>query len=150
MRLQAQIDQLRMFSVVVVLLRLHAWVGEVVDLHGDAEFFCGGFHQMRQLQDGKLFRELIVAPALASGCRVVTGDLDATYRVPNVEETARLSALPVNGEWLADGRLHAETIKDGAENVVIIEPIDQRLIERSFVRHRPINNALIEVGGANP
>src|SRR6267142_1650055 len=97
-----------MFCIVVVLLRLHARVGEVVDLHSDAEFSCGGLYQMRQFQDGKLFRELIVDPALASGCRVVTSDLDATHCVPNVEETARLSAFPVNGERLADGRLHAE------------------------------------------
>src|SRR5467141_4412602 len=138
-----------MFCIVVVLLRLHARVGEVVDLHSDAEFSCGGLYQMRQFQDGKLFRELIVDPALASGCRVVTSDLDATHRVPNVEETACLSALPVNGERLADGRLYAETIKDGAENVVIIEPIDQRLIEPSFVRHRSVNDALIQVRGAN-
>src|SRR6267143_3366010 len=93
MRLQAQIDQLRVFCVVVVLLRLYARVGDVVDFDRDAELSCGGLHQMRQFEDGKLFRELIIDTAFASGCRVVAGDLDAAHGIADIEETARLTAL---------------------------------------------------------
>jgi len=104
---------------------------------------------MRQFEDGKLFRELIIDAALASGCRVVAGDLDAAHGIADIEETARLAALAVDRERLPDSRLYAETIEDRAEDVVVVEAIDERFIERGFVRHRPVNDALIKVRGAN-
>src|SRR5712692_4570436 len=79
----------------------------------------------------------------------MTRNLDASDRVPNVEETACLTALAVHRERLADGCLHAEAIENRAENVVVIEAIDERFIQRSFVRHRSVYDTLIEVRGAN-
>src|SRR5712692_10513894 len=79
----------------------------------------------------------------------MTRKLDASDRVPNVQKTARLTALAVNRERLSDDRLHAEAIEDRAENVVIIEAIDERFVERGFLRHRSVNDALIEVRRAN-
>jgi len=77
-----------------MLLSLHSRVGDVIDFDGEAELSCGGCHQMCQVEDGKLLRELIIDAALASGRRIVAGNLDATHRIANVEETARLSPLP--------------------------------------------------------
>jgi len=105
---------------------------------------------MGQVQDGELLRELVVNAALAPGGRVVASKLDAANGVANVEETAGLAALAVHGERLADGGLHAEeTIQDSAEDVVVIETIDERFVERSFFRGGAINDALVEIGGAN-
>ena len=103
---------------------------------------------MGQFEHGKLFCELIIDAALASGSRVVTGDLDATHGVANVEETARLSSLAVNGERLSDGRLNTKAIQDGAKDIIIVEAIDQRLIERCFVRHCSVNDSLVQVRSA--
>src|SRR5205807_6245060 len=131
-----------------MLLSLHSRVGDVVDFDGEAELSCGGLHQMRQVQDGKLLRELIIDAALASGRRIVAGDLDATHRVANVQEAARLSALAVNGQRLSDGRLNTKAIQDGAKDIIIVEAIDQRLIERGFVRHCSVNDSLVQVRSA--
>src|SRR5437879_5130629 len=79
----------------------------------------------------------------------MTGNLDTSNGVTDVEEPARLAALPVYRERLADGRLHAETVEDGAEHVVIVEAIDQFFSKRGFVRHGSVNHALIEVRGPN-
>src|SRR5260370_19626905 len=79
----------------------------------------------------------------------MTSNLDTSDRVPNVEETARLTALTVYRERLADGRLYAETVENGAEDIVIIEAIDECFIERGFIRRRSVNDTLIEVRGAN-
>jgi len=133
MRLQAQIDQLRVFCVVVVLLRLYARSGMWSISTATPSFLAAGLHQMRQFEDGKLFRELIIDTAFASGCRVVAGDLDAAHGIADIEETARLTALAVDSERLPNGRLHAETIQDRAEDVVVVEAIDERFIERGFV-----------------
>src|SRR5437667_409731 len=131
-----------------MLLSLHARVGDVIDFDGEAELSSGGRHQMRKVEDGKLFRELIIDAALGSRRRIVAGDLDATHRVANVEETARLSALAVNREGLSDGRLNTKAIQDGAKDIIIVEAIDQRLIERGFLRHRPVNDSLVQVRSA--
>ena len=149
MRLQAEVNELRMLGVVIVLLGLNAGIGDVIDLHRHAKFLCGRFHHPGQIHNGELFGELVINAALAFASGVMTGNLDTPHRVPNIQKAARLPALAIDREWLADGRLHAETIKDRAEHVVIVETIDQRFIECGFVRHRSIDHALIEVRGAN-
>ena len=149
MGLQSEVDEFRMFCIVIVLLCLNARIGNVIDLHRHAKFVCGRFHYPGQVENGELFGELVVNPALAFGGRVMTGNLDTSHGVPNVEEAACLPALAVDSERLADGCLHAETVQDGAEHVVVVESIDQRLIQRGFVRHRSVNHALIEVCGSN-
>src|SRR5436309_3157970 len=149
MGLQSEVDEFRMFCIVIVLLGLNARIGNVIDLHRHAKFVCGRFHYPGQVENGELFGELVVNPALAFGGRVMTGNLDTSHGVSNVEEAARLPALAVDSERLADGCLHAETVEDGAEHVVIVEAIDQRFVERGFVRHRSVNHALIEVCGSN-
>src|SRR5437764_14984741 len=115
-----------------MLLGLHSWVGEVIDFDDDVELSCGGLHEMGQFEDGKLFRELIIDAALAPGCRVVTGDLDATHGVASVEETARLSSLAVNGERLSDGRLNTTAIPDAAKHINAVEAVDQHCIKPAF------------------
>src|ERR1700674_5690564 len=105
----------------------------VIDLDRTAQFLCGGFHHVGQIQNRELFGELVVNAALAFGCGVVAGNLDTSDRVANVKETARLSALAVNGERLSDGGLNTKAIQHSTEDVVIVEAIDQRLIERGFV-----------------
>ncbi len=110
-RLQPQINQFGVRSVVIVLLGLHPRIGNVIDFHGDAHLFRGPFHHVRQVQHGKLFRELVVNAALALFRRVLAGDLHAAHRVSNIQEAPRLSALAIHRQWLPDGRLHAEAIQ---------------------------------------
>src|SRR5438876_6506153 len=109
-RLQAKVDELRMLCIVIVVLGFHARIGDVIDLHRHAKFVCGRFHYPGQVENGELFGELVVNPALAFGGRVMTGNLDTSNGVPYVEEAACLPSLAVYGERLADGRLHAETV----------------------------------------
>src|SRR5258708_7590366 len=138
-----------MLCVVIVLLGFHARIGNVIDLDGHAKFFRRGFHHARQLHDRELFGELVVYAAFALSGRIVARDLDAPDRVANVEESARLTALAIDRERLADGGLHAEPIEDRAEHIVIIEAIDECFIERRFSGRCSVNYALIEIRGAN-
>src|SRR5260370_37580653 len=111
-RLQAELDKLRMLGVVVVLLGLDTRIRKVIDLDRHAKFLCGGFHHVGQVQNGELFGELVVNAALAFGCGVMTSNLDTSDRVPNVEKAARLTALTGDRQWLAAGRRYADTISD--------------------------------------
>ena len=61
--------------------------------------------------------------------RVQAGNLDAANRVANIEKAARLPALAIHRERMADGRLHAEAVQHRAENFVVIETVDERFIQ---------------------
>src|SRR6267143_326733 len=111
MRLQAQVDELRVLRVVIVLLGLDTRIRNVIDLNRHAKFSCGGFHHVCQVQNRKLFSELVVNTALTFGGGVMTSNLDTSDRVPDVEESARLPALSVDRERLADGCLYAKSIE---------------------------------------
>ena len=81
---------------------------------------------------------------------IQTRDLDAAHGVANIQKTARLAALAVNRERMPDGRLNAEAIQHRAKYLVVIEAIDQRLVQRDFIGHGPVNHALVEIGRAQP
>src|SRR6266550_448053 len=94
-----------------MLLGLHSWVGEVIEFDDDVELSCGGLYEMGQFEDGKLFRELIIDAALASGCRVVTGDLDATHgsaKTPDLASEHHVVAVVHFREVIEGARLLRE------------------------------------------
>src|SRR5579863_525928 len=111
MRFQPEFNQLRVFRVVVVLLGLHSRVGDMIDLDGKVQLLPRGLYHSRQVQNRKLFGELVENPALSLSRRIQTGNLDAAHGVPNIEKTAGLSSLAVNGERMPNGRLNAEAIE---------------------------------------
>ena len=149
MWLKTQINELRVLGVVIMLFCLDARIGKMVDFDVHPQFFPDCFHHLRQFENRELLRELVVHSALAARGRILAGNLDAANRVSNVEKTTHLSALAVHGEWLANGRLHAEAVEHGAEHVILIEPIDEGFVESNFVGHRPVHDALIQIRGAN-
>jgi hypothetical protein len=107
-------------------------------------------HHVRQFQHLELLGELIEHAALAGLGRIQAGQFDATHGVANIQIAARLSALAVHGQRISHGGLHAEPVQHRAENFVVIEAVDQRLVERHFVGHGAVDHALIQVGGAQP
>src|SRR5579862_2055622 len=111
MRLQTEIEKLRMFRVVIMLLRLNARIGEVFHRDCHAQLFRGGLHHLRDFQYRKLFRKLVVYAAFTPSRGVQTGDFDAAYGITDVQESARLAALPINSERMSDNRLNAEAVQ---------------------------------------
>ena len=51
---------------------------------------------------------------------------------------------------MSRGGLRAETVEHGAEDLVVIEAVDQGLVQRHFLGHRAVHHALVEIGGAQP
>src|SRR5262249_55100551 len=98
---------------------------------------------MRQVQNGKALGELVVDAALALGSGIVTSDFDAANGVANVEKSARLAAFAIDGERLTNGGLNAEAVEDGAEDVVVVEAVDECFILRRLVSHGAIDDALV-------
>ena len=78
----------------------------------------------------------------------VDRQLDAGERVADVEEAAGLGAGAVDGERVADHRLQAEAVEDGAEDLVVVEAGDQALVAGGLVGLDPVDDALVEVGRA--
>src|SRR5271167_3121565 len=144
MRLQAEFNQLRVFCIVIMLLRFHSRVREVLDFNRQTKFFACGLDHSRQVQNGKLFRELIEYPALPSSRRIQTCDLDAPNSVTNVEKAASLAPLAVYGERVSNSRLNAKTIKNCPEDVVIVEAVNKRFVQSDFVGRGSVHNALVE------
>src|SRR5215469_10614589 len=132
-----------------MLLGFNARIRNMVHFDGHAHLPRGTFHQVSQVHDGKLFGELVVNAAFASRRGVVTGNLDAAYGIANIQKSTRLAAFAVNRERLADGCLYTETVQYRTKDVIVIEAVNKRFVERRFVGHRPIHYALIQVRGAN-
>src|SRR5262249_24382501 len=143
------VDQLGVLRVVIVLLGFDARIGNVIDLDVQPEFSASRFNHLSQMKDGEALGELVVDSAFALGGGIVASDLDAADGVANAQEAASLAASAIDSQRLADGRLHAEAIEHGAEDVVVVEAIDKRIVLRSLVGHGAIDDALIEIGGAN-
>src|ERR1700676_2027077 len=97
----------------------------MVDFDPHAQLSRRGLHHMRDFHDRKLFRKLIEDPAFPAPSGVLACDLDAPYRIAQIQEAARLPALSIHGERMSHGSLDAKTIQDGPEDFVVIEAIDQ-------------------------
>ena len=148
MRLEAQVAELRIGRVVVVALRLDAGVREVLDLDRDVELGGRALHEVGQLRDRELLGELVEDPELAQVGRVGDRELHALKSVADVQEAARLPTLAVDGQRVADHRLHAEAVEDGPEVLVVVEAGDEAVVGRRLVGLDPVDDALVQVGGA--
>src|SRR5260370_5893425 len=129
---------------------LDARMRDVVNFRLYSETVSCFVHLARDIQNGKLLRELVVHSAFPFGRRVETGQFNAANGVANSEESWRLATLVVYRQGLADSRLHAKPIQDRAEHFVVIQTIDQGFVQSYFVRHRAVDDALVQVRGAKP
>ena len=147
--LQAQIDQLGMLGVVVVLFGFHARVREVVDLDlagpVSSPAACTMCASSSTENCSVNWLKTRHSPRLGG---IQAGDFDAAHGVANIQEAARLPALAIHRERMPDGRLHAKAVQHRAENFVVIEAIDQRFVQRHFVGHGAVHHALVQIGGA--
>ena len=150
MRLEAELDQLRVLGIVVVLFGLNPGIGKVTDFHPQSQLLGGGLHQVRQLQNRKLFGELVENAEFAFERGVQTSDFNAANRVANIQKSSGLAALPVNRKRLPGYRLHTKPIQDRSENFVIVKAVDQHLIERHLVGHGSKYHTLIQVRRTQP
>src|ERR1700689_2930243 len=99
-----------MLCVVVMLLRLNPRIGQVVDLDRKAQISGRRLYNLSNFQNRELLRELIEHPALPPCSGIQTCDLDAAYRVADIQKSARLPALAVYGKGLPSHGLNAETV----------------------------------------
>ena len=147
-RLEAEVLKLGVLGVVVVLLHLGARVRHGDHLRVQANLLTRLGDHLRELVDGELFRELVVNLHLTVRRRVVARNLDATNGVLDVQETAGLTTLTVDGHRVTDGRLDAETVEGGTEDGVVIETVDQIRVHVGLIRGETVHDALVQVGGA--
>src|SRR3954468_812465 len=147
-RLEAEVEELRVDRVVVVLFLLDPGVLDVVDRNPVAEVLAGLLDQLRQPEDRELLGELVEDAHLAALGWVVDRQLDAVESVADVEEAAGLAAGAVDGERVADHRLHAEAVEDGAEELVVVETGREALVACGLLGLDAVDDALVEGGRA--
>jgi hypothetical protein len=95
--LQAEVDQLGMFRVVVMFFLFDTWIGDVSNLDIQPNFCAGFLDDSGYLQDRKSFSELIVNATLAGRGWVQAGQLNAADGISNIEEPSLLAAFTVDG-----------------------------------------------------
>jgi hypothetical protein len=123
-RLEAQVEEQVVGDVQVVLGRLVAGVGHVLDLGaGEVGDLAGQVAHAVRL--GHLVEDLHPLAALR---RVLQRQLHAAHRVADVDEGARLAAGAVHGEGVADRGLHQEAVEHGAVVAVVVEAVDEALV----------------------
>src|ERR1044072_4565638 len=147
-RLQAEVEQLGVDRVVVVLFLLHARVVAVLDLYRVAEVVGGERDQVREVDHRELLGELVEDAELARLGGVVRRQLDALQGVADVEEAARLPPRSVDGQRGGDHGLQAEAVEHGAEDLVVVEAGNQALVAGGLVGLDPVDDALVEIGRA--
>lgn len=101
--LEPECRQLCCHRVVVVLFLLDPRVGNVVDRDIASSDLRG---PLCKIDHRKRLGELVEDSILAGFWRIDTGQLDTGERVADVQHAARLAALAVDGEWVADRRLN--------------------------------------------
>src|SRR5215471_16421938 len=100
MRLQAQVDQLRMLRVVIMGFGFHARVGDMVNFNAQAHFFASRLHFDGKIENRELLGELVIDSTLTFVGWVQTSKFNTPYSVANVQESARLAAFAIHGERL--------------------------------------------------
>src|SRR5271156_3611887 len=103
-----------------MLFRFDARIGNVVDFHIQAKHLAGLLDFVRQFQNGEMLRKLVVDLAFAAPGRVQARQLHTTDGIPDIEEAARLAALSIYREGLADGSLYTEAVEHRAEDIVVV------------------------------
>src|SRR3954451_16223853 len=149
-RLQPEVEQRCVRGVVVVLFSLDPRVLERLDLGGDPELLGGVDDEVGELADRELLGELVEDAHLTRFGGVEAGELDAAHGVADVEVPARLAALAVDGQRMADRGLHAETVERGAQDVVVVKAVDQARVALRLIGDGAVDDALVQVGGAQP
>src|SRR5487761_1815889 len=145
--LEAEVEEVLMLGIVVVLLLLPAGVGDVLDGGGQAVSGPGVVDLLGQLQDRELLGELIVDAILTRLGGIERGQLDAANGVADVQEAAGLAALAVDAEGLADSGLDAVAVEHGAPNAVVVEARGELGVEGGLGGGDAVDHALVEVGG---
>ena len=150
MWLEPQAQEAGIDRVVVVGLFLHAWVGQMVDRHIEAQFRSGALHDTGEIEHTKLLGKLVEDAELTAVGRVEHGQLDAGQGIADIEETAGLTTLTIDGQGHADHCLNQKAVEHRTEDAVIVEAGTQALIEAYLVRIDTIDNPLVQIGGAQP
>ena len=65
-----------------------------------------------------------------------------SYRVADVQVAARLPALAVHSQRVADGGLHHEAVQRSAKDAVVVVAVDQLRVGGRLVCGNAIHNAL--------
>ena len=139
-----------MLRVVVVLLELEPWVLDRLDPHVEAVLGARALHDLGELRHGELLRELVEDAELAPVGGIRHRQLDALQRVQDVQVAARLPALAVDRERVADDRLDAEPVQRRAEHVVVVEPRGEPVVELRLVGLDPVDDTLVQIGRTDP
>src|SRR6476660_9424714 len=112
-RLEAEVEQLGVDGVVVMLFLLDPRVVAMADLDRVAEMLAGMLFVLCYGDHRELLGELVEDPELARLGGIRHRQLDAGERVADVEEAAGLTATAVDGERVADHGLQAKAVEDG-------------------------------------
>lgn len=142
---EAQLDEATVIDDQIVLDRLVAGVGEVIDLGaGQGGDLLGQFAHLMALSH--LVEDL---DPLALGGGVLQGQLDALHRVTDVDEGAGLAARAVHGQGVADGGLHQEAVQNRAVVAVVVEAVRQARVPVGGIGVGAPDDALVQVGDAD-
>ena len=95
---------------------------------------------------GHLVEDLHLLAALG---RILQGQLHTSHRIADVDEGAGLAAGAMDGEGIADRRLHQEAVQHRAVIAVVVEAIGEARILLSQGGVGAPNDALVQVGDAD-
>ncbi len=137
-------------GVVIVTLGLDPGVRQVLDPRAQADPRRRAGHHLRQLQDRELLRKLIEDTILPRRWGVGACQFHTAHGVADVEEAAGLMAGAIDADRLATGGLDAEPVQRCAEDLVVVQSVNQRLVALGLSCDRAIDHALVQIRSPQP
>ena len=149
-RPQAEIDQLGMLRVVVMLLRFHARRRACARFRPSCPFRVAAACTMCASSSTENCSVNWLNTRHSPGAAGFRQAISMQRTVSRISRNPRVwPPLPYTVKGCPDRGLHAEAVQHGAENFVVIEAIDQRFIQRDFVGDGSVHHALIQIRGAH-
>jgi len=146
MRKQAEVDQLLVSRIVIMLLRFNARILQMVNFHHKVGPFAARFDQLGQLQNVENFRKLVENSVFTRPGIIENRQLYAAKRVSDIKKASQLTATAVDRERNSGDGLDAEPIEHCPEQFVVMEAGGEARIERRLVRFDSVHYTLVQVG----
>src|ERR1700719_2781966 len=125
-----------------MLLALHPRIREMDDVGLEPVRRTRIADPLRQRLDRELLGELIEDAVLALGGRVLERESHAGDRIADIEEAARLPALPVDRQRQSERALDAKAVEHRAPDRVVVEARGEPWVECELVGVISVDHAL--------
>src|SRR5260370_8185135 len=81
--------------------------------------------------------------------RIAAGKFNTAHGITDIQKPTGLSTLAINSQRVLNRGLDAESVQGCPEYLIVVEPINERIVHCRFINNRAVYHSLIEIGRAD-